>query len=75
MGYLAGLLPDPAAASPLLALMEGLGVYLLGGQYTNEQALDAVDTYLDLLFRSCSWVGVPAYWKSLAAVISVCTMP
>ncbi len=53
VGFVAGLLPGPhpaAAASSLLALMEGLGVYLLGGQYTNEQALDALDAYLDLLF-------------------------
>jgi AcrR family transcriptional regulator len=52
-GFIAGLLPVPrpaAAAMGLLALMEGLGVYLLGGQYTNEQALSALDAYLDLLF-------------------------
>ena len=42
---------DPVgAASSLLALMEGLGIYLLGGQYTAEQALRALDTQLDLLF-------------------------
>jgi AcrR family transcriptional regulator len=52
VAFLGGLLPDPGAASSLLALMEGLGVYLLGGQYTNEQALDALDAYLDLLFRA-----------------------
>jgi AcrR family transcriptional regulator len=51
--FLAGLLPGagaPADAAGLLALMEGLGVYLLGGQYTAEQALDALDAQLDLLF-------------------------
>ncbi|MDG4808899.1 TetR family transcriptional regulator C-terminal domain-containing protein [Micromonospora sp. WMMD1120] len=51
--FIAGVLPEgrgePAAAG-LLALMEGLGVYLLGGQYTPEQALDALDAQLDLLF-------------------------
>ncbi|SIN41567.1 TetR/AcrR family transcriptional regulator [Micromonospora cremea] len=39
-----------AAAAGLLALMEGLGIYLLGGQYTAEQALAALDAHLDLLF-------------------------
>ncbi|MET8231459.1 TetR family transcriptional regulator [Micromonospora sp. NPDC005298] len=54
--FIASVLPtrDAAAASGLLALMEGLGVYLLGGQYTAEQALDALDAQLDLLF------GAPA---------------
>jgi AcrR family transcriptional regulator len=43
--------PDPAhAAAGLLALMEGLGMYLLSGQYGAEQALDALDAHLDLLF-------------------------
>ncbi|WP_422739260.1 TetR/AcrR family transcriptional regulator [Micromonospora sp. WMMD729] len=37
-------------ARGLLALMEGLGVHLLGGQYTAEQALAALDAHLDLLF-------------------------
>ena len=32
--------------------MEGLGLYLLGGQYTAEQALGALDAQLDLLFGS-----------------------
>ncbi|WP_433380766.1 TetR/AcrR family transcriptional regulator [Actinoplanes sp. CA-142083] len=53
VGFLATVLPgpDPAAdAAGLLALMEGLGVYLLGGQYTAEQALGALDAQLDLLF-------------------------
>ncbi|MFG3554353.1 TetR/AcrR family transcriptional regulator [Micromonospora sp. NPDC047557] len=54
--FIASVLPtdDAAAATGLLALMEGLGLYLLGGQYTAEQALDALDAHLDLLF------GTPA---------------
>lgn len=51
--FLANLLPEPAtadAAAGLLALMEGLGLYLLGGQYTAEQALAALDAQLDGLF-------------------------
>jgi AcrR family transcriptional regulator len=51
--FLTGLLPGPAAgpaAAGLLALMEGLGVYLLGGQYTAEQALGTLDAHLDMLF-------------------------
>jgi AcrR family transcriptional regulator len=51
--FIAGLLtvPDPVgAAASLLALMEGLGIYLLGGQYTTERALQALDAHLDLLF-------------------------
>ncbi|MET7864686.1 TetR family transcriptional regulator C-terminal domain-containing protein [Micromonospora taraxaci] len=53
--FVAGVLPagrGDAAAAGLLALMEGLGVYLLGGQYTAEQALGALDAHLDLLFSS-----------------------
>jgi AcrR family transcriptional regulator len=43
--------PDPAgAAAGVLALMEGLGTYLLGGQYTEQQARHALDAHLDLLF-------------------------
>jgi hypothetical protein len=43
--------PDPVgAAASLLALMEGLGIYLLGGQYTAQRALQALDAHLDLLF-------------------------
>jgi hypothetical protein len=30
--------------------MEGLGIYLLGGQYAPEQALRTLDAHLDLLF-------------------------
>ncbi|MEV4639831.1 TetR family transcriptional regulator C-terminal domain-containing protein [Actinoplanes sp. NPDC049548] len=51
--FFAGLLPGPdadRAAAGLLALMEGLGVYLLGGHYPPEQALAALDAHLDLLF-------------------------
>jgi AcrR family transcriptional regulator len=51
--FVAGLLPGPHPAESgagLLALMEGLGVYLLGGQYTPGQALGALDAHLDLLF-------------------------
>ncbi|MEH0939124.1 TetR/AcrR family transcriptional regulator [Micromonospora psammae] len=51
--FVSGILPVPDpddAAAGLLALMEGLGLYLLGGQYTAEQALRALDTHLDLLF-------------------------
>ena len=53
VSFIAGLLPgddrDDAAAG-LLALMEGLGVYLLGGQYAPDRALHALDAHLDLLF-------------------------
>lgn len=41
--------PD-AAATALLALMEGLGVYLLGGHVGPEAALAALDAHLDLIF-------------------------
>jgi hypothetical protein len=54
--FVASVLPvrDPDAAAGLLALMEGLGVYLLGGHYTAEQALGALDAHLDLLFGSAT---------------------
>ncbi|GGN06531.1 AcrR family transcriptional regulator [Actinoplanes campanulatus] len=55
VGFIAGLLPCPDpenAAAGLLALMEGLGVYLLGGQYTPEQARGILDTHLDRLFAA-----------------------
>ena len=43
--------PDPVgAAAVLLALMEGLGVQLLGGYFTPDLALRAVDAHLDLIF-------------------------
>jgi AcrR family transcriptional regulator len=55
--FVAGLLraggtaaADPdAAAAGLLAAMEGLGMYLLGGQYDADRALRALDGHLDLL--------------------------
>ena len=49
--FIASLLPgNETAAAGVLALMEGLGMYLLGGQFTEEQALAALDAQLDLLF-------------------------
>ncbi|MGN9778938.1 TetR/AcrR family transcriptional regulator [Micromonospora sp. H33] len=51
--FVASLLPGPHAddaAAGLLALMEGLGVHLLGGHYTPQQALRALDHHLDLIF-------------------------
>ena len=53
VAFIGSLLPggNETGAAGLLALMEGLGVYLLGGQYTGEQALAALDAQLDLLFR------------------------
>ncbi|MGK5739424.1 TetR/AcrR family transcriptional regulator [Micromonospora sp. URMC 103] len=53
VAFLAGLLPGrqrEERAAGLLGLMEGLGIYLLGGQYTAEQALAALDAQLDILF-------------------------
>ncbi|GGQ73847.1 TetR/AcrR family transcriptional regulator [Couchioplanes azureus] len=53
-GFVAGLLDvaDPErAAAGLLALMEGLGVHLLGGHRTAGQALATLDDHLDRLFR------------------------
>jgi AcrR family transcriptional regulator len=44
---------DPGrAAAGLLAVMEGLGVYLLGGHYTTDTALAALDAHLDLIFAA-----------------------
>jgi AcrR family transcriptional regulator len=40
--------PDRAAVA-LLATMEGLGLYLLGGHYPADTALAALDTQLDLI--------------------------
>ncbi|RZU73105.1 TetR family transcriptional regulator [Micromonospora kangleipakensis] len=40
--------PDRAAVG-LLAILEGLGVYLLGGHYSPETALAALDAQLDLV--------------------------
>ncbi|GAA4950516.1 TetR/AcrR family transcriptional regulator [Actinoplanes utahensis] len=51
--FIAGLLPVPGKeveARGLLALMEGLGVYLLGGQYTAGEARAALDAQLDRIF-------------------------
>ncbi|GAB1645870.1 TetR/AcrR family transcriptional regulator [Krasilnikovia sp. MM14-A1259] len=45
----AGLHPTHAAAG-LLAAMEGLGVYLLGGQYDPDIAVSALDTQLSTIF-------------------------
>ncbi|MDO3703041.1 TetR/AcrR family transcriptional regulator [Micromonospora sp. C28SCA-DRY-2] len=58
--FVAGLLPASRrdAAAGVLALMEGLGLYLLGGQYTVEQALAALDTHLDSLYGPAD--GAPA---------------
>ncbi|MGN9909069.1 TetR/AcrR family transcriptional regulator [Phytohabitans sp. LJ34] len=41
--------PDRAAVG-LLALMEGLGLHLLGGHYGPETALAALDAHLDTIF-------------------------
>jgi hypothetical protein len=54
VGLIASLLPVPdsgKAARGLLALTEGLGVYLLGGQYTPDEARAALDAQLDLIFN------------------------
>ncbi|MFU8870812.1 TetR/AcrR family transcriptional regulator [Micromonospora sp. SL4-19] len=48
--------PDRAAVG-LLAIMEGLGIYLLGGHYPAETALAALDTQLDLIFGPAEPVG------------------
>ncbi|MEU4622615.1 TetR/AcrR family transcriptional regulator [Actinoplanes sp. NPDC023801] len=52
-GFIGSLLPVPekeVAARGLLAQMEGLGVYLLGGQYTPGEARAALEAQLDLIF-------------------------
>ncbi|GAA4707567.1 TetR/AcrR family transcriptional regulator [Phytohabitans rumicis] len=58
LAFVAGLIatarPDldaPAAAAGLLAMMEGLGVYLLGAHVTADQALAALDAQLALIFE------------------------
>ncbi|MEW2382159.1 TetR family transcriptional regulator C-terminal domain-containing protein [Micromonospora sp. NPDC047707] len=54
VAFVAALLPSPRAddaAAGLLALMEGLGVQLLSGNYTPHQALRALDHHLDLIFE------------------------
>ncbi|SDS94898.1 TetR/AcrR family transcriptional regulator [Actinoplanes derwentensis] len=53
LSFIADLLPSPdagTAAGGLLALMEGLGLYLVSGKYTAEQALAVLDAHLDKLF-------------------------
>ncbi|BCB77544.1 TetR/AcrR family transcriptional regulator [Phytohabitans flavus] len=45
-----GIDPDLAAVG-LLALMEGLGVHLLGGHYGPDVALAALDAHLDTIFE------------------------
>jgi AcrR family transcriptional regulator len=55
--FIADLVPGPdatQAAAGLLALMEGLGVYLLSRQYTPEQALGILDAQLDRIFHTDS---------------------
>ncbi|MEU8818788.1 TetR/AcrR family transcriptional regulator [Actinoplanes sp. NPDC048796] len=53
VGFIASLLGGRADdAAGLLALMEGLGLYVLGGQYTPEQALAALDSQLERLFSA-----------------------
>ncbi|GIE97419.1 TetR/AcrR family transcriptional regulator [Paractinoplanes rishiriensis] len=39
-----------ATAVALLATMEGLGIYLLGGHFRAEEAVRALDAHLDLVF-------------------------
>ncbi|MFI7600075.1 TetR/AcrR family transcriptional regulator [Actinoplanes sp. NPDC049681] len=59
--FFAGLLPGPGAAEAaagLLAMMEGLGVYLLGGHYDPQRALAALDAHLGLLFAGSP--GIPS---------------
>ena len=50
--FIAGLLPggDAGRAAGVLALTEGPGVYLLGGHFSPEQARQALDAQLDLVF-------------------------
>lgn len=57
LGYVADLIraggsaPHPeVAAMTLVAAMEGLGVYLLGGHCTPDEALRAIDAQLDVVF-------------------------
>ncbi|WP_199512703.1 TetR/AcrR family transcriptional regulator [Nucisporomicrobium flavum] len=55
LSFVAGLLPTPdarTAARGLLALMEGLGLYLISGKYSAEQALAVLDAHLDRLFAA-----------------------
>jgi AcrR family transcriptional regulator len=41
-----------AAAVGLVAVIEGLGLYLLGDNYPPQTALDALDAHLDLIFTA-----------------------
>lgn len=46
---------DPAhAATALLALVDGLGIQILGQQYTADEAVAALDAHLDVLFGSAA---------------------
>ncbi|WP_229069096.1 TetR/AcrR family transcriptional regulator [Actinoplanes sp. DH11] len=56
VGFIASLLPggDSSAAAGVLALMEGLGMYLLGGQYSDDRALSTLDAHLDRLFGAAA---------------------
>ncbi|MGN9811710.1 TetR/AcrR family transcriptional regulator [Micromonospora sp. BQ11] len=60
-GFIARLLPaGPHAddtATGLLALMEGLGLYLLGGHYAPQQALRVLDQHLDMIFSQGEQAG------------------
>ncbi|MDP9793832.1 AcrR family transcriptional regulator [Catenuloplanes nepalensis] len=49
-GTVAPHLDADAAGAGLLGLMEGLSLYLLGGHYTGETALGALDAHLNLIF-------------------------
>jgi AcrR family transcriptional regulator len=49
-GPRAGIDPDTAAVGTL-ALLEGLGVHLLGGHYGERAALAALDAHLDAIFE------------------------
>ena len=46
-----GLDPAPAATT-LLAVVEGLGMYVLGGHYPPDTAQAALDAHLDMIFGS-----------------------
>jgi AcrR family transcriptional regulator len=48
--FFATLMP-PDAATTLLALVEGLGLYLISGTYSAEVGLRVLDDYLDSVFR------------------------
>ncbi|GIF52319.1 hypothetical protein Afe04nite_68580 [Asanoa ferruginea] len=48
--FFATLMPAPAATT-LLALVEGLGLYMISGTYPTDVALRALDDFLDSVFR------------------------